>query len=669
MLKSRINFNPQQIQAISHGEGPVLVISGAGSGKTGVITHRVARLLSSGVPPERILCLTFTRKASQEMAERIESLTSSESVKKCFIGTFHAWGLIFLKKHASIFFPTSSFTLYDDNDRREALVNVLKDARIDFSGNIHRSYGEKISLAKNNLQQVDKSPEEIRAIYRLYDNFLTNRKACDFDDLLFIPYRILNSNTFLLEKYQNRYDYILVDEYQDTNRAQYALLQLIASVKPNIMAVGDDDQSIYSWRGAQIENILNFEKDFPDVTIIRLETNYRSSKNIIACANSLIINNRNRKEKKLIPTHPLGDKIHIFEASDPLTEAKKIVEFIQTRILREDCGYGDFAVLYRAKHQSKILKEIFSQSRIPYQAYGEIGFFDRKEIRDLLSFIKILLNPDDDISMLRVINLPRRIRESTLKKILNETIAQQETLYSFLKNLEHKPEKRDWLKASEKENLSVFIHFIDTYHSPKGKDTQNIFREFLDQVGYRQSLENVKENMNVKERREKNLEQFFEIMKKFFEKNYRSSLDAFLTRISMDWEEDKETSTMVSLLTMHAAKGLEFQHVFIVGFEENLIPFFKEGYLTLEEEERRLAYVALTRAKKTCSLSFCKTRKIQGNEIHNPPSRFLNEITSDYLIRNYGKNPEKPPAPTQKDRDLLRSKALDRMKALLQNNS
>lgn len=665
-------FNSSQQLAVDHGVGPALVLSGAGSGKTRVITHRVARLIKEGTAANRILCLTFTRKAAKEMHSRINNLIG-ETAQQAMITTFHAWGLLLLKRHAKSYLGLKNFTLYDENDRKEVLVNILRELNINFSGNLIRTYSEQLSNAKNYLQNPENCVGEIKPLYERYQRFLTNRKACDFDDLLLLPYEMFSKHPELLEKYQQKYNYILVDEYQDTNQAQYELLKFLAGGHQNLMVVGDDDQSIYSWRGARVENLLHFEQDFPNSKIIHLEMNYRSSKNIIQSANEIIHHNKTRMDKTLVPVHEQGEKIYVFEADDPYKEAERVVEQIQLKVFQHNLNYSDFAILYRAKHQSKPLKNALISSQIPYQAYGEINFFERKEIRDLISFAKLLVNPDDDLSFLRIINIPRRVREVTLNHLLKETHERSISVYQCIKLMERDSNLRLRIfKPAEWEKLAILIHFLESYQNPgagldnPGKECLVLFKEFITQVEFQSSITLANEADIVKERRNNNILYFYETLDKYLKKNPQGGLGGFLTYILIDMQEDDENElSMVNLLTIHASKGLEFPHVFIVGFEENLLPFFREGFPTSEEEERRLCYVALTRAQKTCTLSFCKRRKTLGGEVMNPPSRFLQEIKAENLIRDYGKFQEKPTPPSQGERDELRSKAFSKMRVLL----
>lgn len=664
-------LNSSQAQAVEHFQGPSLVLSGAGSGKTRVITHRLVRLLAKGVDAKKILCLTFTRKAAKEMKKRIDELVGNKSAKACTISTFHAWGLVFLKKHSHLFYSSKNFSLFDSNDQKEALTNVIKESnlskQIDFSGKEFRNLNEQLSLAKGNLLHPPESDESIREVYEKYQRFLKNRKAFDFDDLLFVPNQILSEHPDLLKRYENQYDFIMVDEYQDTNHAQYHLLKKLTGEKKNLMVVGDDDQSIYSWRGAQIKNILDFEKDFSNTKVIRLETNYRSTQNIIACANGIISNNLERKEKKLIAVKNQGEKLIIREAKSPFDEAVLVAELIRAKMFKENLNYNDFAVLYRAKHQNKPIKEIFASQKLPYQVSGEIDFFNRQEIRDILALAKLLINPQDDLSLLRMINKPKRMRENCLQKLLSLGVEEEISIYDLLHSDEDKIQKtlETILKPSEKDSLSLFFHFINSYQNLSGEDTSKDFRKFINDVEYLETIRLSKDTTLIKQRREENTEHFFEILQNYFTRKKKSSLKNFIQQISIDFSDDKEEKNLVNLLTIHAAKGLEFPHVFIIGMEENILPFSKEGFPTSMEEERRLCYVAITRAQKSCTLSLCKKRKSLEGEISNPPSRFLQEISNAFIIRQYGKFQEKPPEITEAEKVELSKKAFDRMKEIL----
>ncbi|XP_060085491.1 ATP-dependent DNA helicase Rep-like [Ylistrum balloti] len=472
----------------------------------------------------------------------------------------------------------------------------------------------------------------------------------------------------------------MVDEYQDTNHAQYHLLKLLSEKNKNLMVVGDDDQSIYSWRGARIKNILDFEKDFPKCKVIRLETNYRSTANIIACANNLISNNLERKQKKLIVASSSnrtqtqqGEKVLVHEAGNPLEEATKVADAIRAKMFKDNLNYGDFAILYRAKHQNKPIKEVFAQRKIPYQVWGEIDFFNRQEIRDLIALAKLLTHPQDDLSFLRMINKPRRMREVCLQKLLAFGSEIHSNIYELFHSQEKSIQKKidEILKPSEKDKLSVFFHFIDSYQNLQGEKTSEGFKKFINDVEYMSYLHLVKEKEETLQRREQNIEQFFVIIKKYFDNKKQSGLKSFIEQISIAYQKDlddqdeKNVKNMVNLLTIHNAKGLEFPHVFIVGMEENILPFFKDGFPTSLEEERRLCYVALTRAKESCTLSLCKKRKSLEGEVSNSPSRFLKEIPNEFLIRQYRGFNEKIPEPSEKEKIEMSKKAFSRMKEIL----
>jgi DNA helicase-2/ATP-dependent DNA helicase PcrA len=631
-------LNPVQRKAVEMTEGPVLIVAGAGSGKTRVLTHRVAYLLSEkGVHPWNILAITFTNKAAREMKERITALVGPEA-EEIWISTFHAMCVRILRRDGERIGYSRNFTILDVPDQVSVIKQILKEQNLDAKQHDPRSYLYWISRAKNRLQtpremqeQAEGFREEIAArIYEAYQNKLRANQSMDFDDLLMETVRLFRQVPDALDYYQRKFQYIHVDEYQDTNHAQYVLAKLLAAHHRNICVVGDSDQSIYAFRGADITNILDFERDYPDAEVIRLEQNYRSTHTILDAANGVISHNTQRKPKNLWTENGTGEPIRLFEAENEHEEAFFVAETV-LQGKREGRNYGDYAVLYRTNAQSRVLEEVLLKSNIPYRVVGGIKFYERKEIKDLLAYLRLVVNPDDDLSLRRVINVPRRgIGEGTMEKIVRYAEERGLSLYRALLEAEQMGLAPRFLRP-----LQSFTALIRDLHGmAEYLSARELTEEVLEKTGYRESLE--REGTLEAEGRLENIGEFLSVVQEFEQRSEDKSLVDFLTDLALlsdidtlDEEADEEA---VVLMTLHSAKGLEFPCVFLVGMEEGLFPHIR----SLEdddalEEERRLAYVGITRAKRELYLTRARIRSVFGHTVSHPPSRFLDEIPEHLL--------------------------------------
>ena len=632
-------LNDKQREAVMETDGPILVLAGAGSGKTRVLTTKVAYLvLEKDVLPENILAITFTNKAAKEMKERVHKMLGSDSYR-IQISTFHSFGLLLVKENYDKLGFDKNFTILDSDDVLTIIKRILKDMNLDPKVYNPRAIRNKISSAKNELMDSNyysrfansEYEEIVLEVFRKYEKKIAKNNSLDFDDLLLLPIKLFKENPDILKKYQERFKYILVDEYQDTNEAQYKMIKMLSAKYKNICVVGDIDQSIYGFRGANFRNILNFEKDYPEAKVIPLEENYRSTKNILNVANDIIKNNKQRKEKNLWTQNEDGPKIRYHRAYDEKDEANFVKNEIQKLI---DSGEprSSIAVLYRTNAQSRNMEEALLKDSIPYKVVGSFYFYNRKEIKDLICYLKLLYNPHDDVSLLRIINVPKRqIGPKTIENLSVKAVSNGTSLYEAIdsgKELQFKNLIEDIKRESENLSLTELVDLI------------------LDKSGMRHELETTK-TIEAEVRLE-NLEEFKSITKNFEENNGIIALDEFLDEISLvaDVSEHNENSDVVTLMTIHSAKGLEFDHVFIIGLEEGLFPHNNSLYDDDElEEERRLCYVAVTRAKKTLTLVNAKRRMIYGNTSVNPPSRFISEIDDKYLE----KDPEKDTQVFDKD--------------------
>ena len=619
------NLNDKQKEAVNVTEGPLLVIAGAGSGKTKVLTTKVAHLvLDCNVSPENILAITFTNKAAREMKDRIISMVGNIAYQ-IQISTFHSFGLSILKNHYDKVGLEKNFTILDSDDCNTLIKNILKDMNVDEN---YKGIRNIISNNKNSLispveyeRFVNTDYDKIvLEVYERYQNRLKRNNSVDFDDLLYLPIVLFKNNKDVLEEYQNKYKYVLIDEYQDTNEAQYKLTKMICSKYKNICAVGDDSQSIYSWRGSNYRNILNFEKDYPNCKTVYLEQNYRSTKTIINASNDVIKNNKNRKDKNLWTDNEEGALIEYNTLANEKDEAYYVVSEIN-KLIDEGIDYKDIAILYRTNAQSQTMEKELVLNNIPYKIVGSQYFYNRKEIKDLMAYLKLIYNKDDDVSLLRIINVPRRkIGKVTIENLINKANDLNTSIFDAIsssKELEFKELINDFRDKKDSMSLVDFVSYV------------------LDKSGLLHELES--EKTIESETRIENLNEFKTVAYQFEEMYGIISLEDFLSEISLvsDITEYKSNDNAVTLMTIHLAKGLEFGNVFIIGLEESIFPHFNSFNSEEElEEERRLCYVALTRAKNRLYLLNASSRAIYGNRVRNPESRFIKEINPKYIKFN-----------------------------------
>lgn len=616
-------LNEKQKEAVMHTDGPLLILAGPGSGKTRVLTNKIAYLLQTKkVLPIQVLAITFTNKAAKEMKERLYQLIGKE-INDMQLSTFHSFGLRIIKENYNEFGLNKTFTILDESDSVSLIKRILKEINIDEKVVNPKYIKNKISSAKNNLvdnveyskYSKSKIEEVVSEVYRKYQEALLQSSSVDFDDLLYLPVKLLKSNKDILSQYMELFKYIYVDEYQDTNEAQYILIKMIASKYKNITVVGDESQNIYSWRGANYKNILNFESDYKDATIILLEQNYRSTKTIINAANNVIKNNREKKEKNLWTENEEGNKIIYVRTKDEKDEVNTAIEEIIR--LNKEINLKDIAILYRTNAQSRTIENKFLERNIPYKIIGAYTYYNRKEIKDLISYLNIINNQKDDISFLRCINTPKRGIGKKAIEELEKRARNKGSLFEYIesgKELEFKSMILSIIEKKDKISLTELVDLILT--------SSGMIEEYK------------KENSPESLSRIENLNEFKSITKEFENLTGNLSLEDFLSGISLlsDMENTKENKDAVSLMTMHSAKGLEFDVVFILGLEEDIFPHFNSSTDTSDlEEERRLFYVAITRSKKYLYLLNTKERMLYGKRNNNMPSRFIHEIDSKYI--------------------------------------
>ena len=631
-------LNKEQQQAVQHTEGPLLILAGAGSGKTKVLTVRVAYLLAQGVNPYEILAITFTNKAAKEMKSRVEGLVG-DVANRIWLSTFHSFCAKFLRFEIDSFLGyNSNFTIYDTSDSQAVIKSALKALNLDDKYYPVGAMIAAISDAKNQLlfasdfrkQARDFYQQKVADVYEYYERELRKNNALDFDDLLLVAVKLLQSNAAVLDKYSHRFRYVMIDEYQDTNHAQYLLAKLLASHWKNIAVVGDADQSIYAWRGADIQNILDFEKDYPNCTSIKLEQNYRSTKIILDAANAVIDNNEGRPEKNLWTDKIEGAKIQHFTAQSEHEEAAFIGDTIAKKHDIHDVPYGDMAILYRTNAQSRVLEEALIKRALPYTMVGGTKFYDRKEIKDVLAYLRVLYNPFDDLSLLRIINVPKRsIGATTVAKLQDYAREKGTSLFMTLTQLH----LIDSIKGKTKEKLEEFGILIFTLVSEmEDKTVLDILESILDRTGYLAQLEESTDPQD--QARAENIGELLSVAKDFQDTNPSGTVEDFLEQVALvnDVDSFEQEEAKVTLMTLHAAKGLEFPIVFLCGLEEGLFPHSRTLMNPEEiEEERRLAYVGITRAEKELYISNATTRTVFGRTSSYLPSRFIDEIPEELV--------------------------------------
>lgn len=619
----KLELNQNQQKAVNHIDGPMLVLAGAGSGKTKVLTNRIANLIDNGISPYNILAITFTNKAAKEMKDRVISLIGG-TASSIQISTFHSLGLRILKENYSLLGYERNFTIIDSDDVLTIIKKIMKDLNMSKEHYNPREIKNKISSAKNEMMDVEKFSKiefdhKIVEVYKTYQKKLKQGNSVDFDDLLILPIKLFKNYPSVLEEYQDRYKYILIDEYQDTNEAQYTFTRLLSAKYRNIFVVGDNDQAIYAFRGANYKNILNFEKDYPEAKTILLEENYRSTKNILNAANSVIKNNRERKDKNLWSSNETGDKIKYKKVSTEKEEASFVVEEIKN-LLSQGITEEQIAVLYRTNAQSRTIEEELLKKNIKYRVVGSFYFYNRKEIKDLLCYLRLINNHKDDVSLLRIINTPKRgIGEKTINNLITSAEENNTSLYDTItsgKELAFKELIEELTKDSEKLSITELVDTI------------------LEKSGIKKELSSSK--LLEDEIRLENLNEFKGVTQTYEEEQGNANLEDFLEEISLvsDITEHQDSASRVSLMTVHSVKGLEYNYVFIIGMEEGIFPHYNainDGTNSAIEEERRLCYVAITRAKKKLYITSADSRMLFGNTTRNLPSRFINEIDKEYI--------------------------------------
>lgn len=646
-------LNDRQCEAVKHTEGPLLITAGAGSGKTKVLTCRIAHLLELGVAPYRILAITFTNKAAKEMKERVTNLVGAQA-DSIWLSTFHSFCAKLLRFEVDGFHGyTRNFTIYDSSDQLVLVKDCLKKLNLDDKQFMPRSVLGTISSAKNILMDAkafaakasDFYEQKVADVYALYQEKLRENNAVDFDDLLFLAVRLLQEKEDVREKYQSRFQYILVDEYQDTNHAQYALTKILAARWRNICVVGDADQSIYAWRGADIRNIIDFTRDYPDAASIKLEQNYRSTKTILHAANAVIDNNESRPKKTLWTENPAGNKIIHYQAQTEHDEADYIAGVIYNRHEISHEPYGDMAILFRTNAQSRVLEEKLMRYAIPYTMVGGTKFYDRKEIKDVLAYLRLLYNPEDSLSLTRIINVPKRnIGATTMEHVAAYAEEQGISLFEALSSTDEIPVTKR--ARTSLENFAAMI--FDLLNDIEGKDVLSLIETVIKQTGYGDMLDKEAEHDPQGESRKENVGEFLSVAKDYMDSNPDGNLQDFLENVALvsDVDDFESSDSKVTLMTLHAAKGLEFPVVFLTGLDEGLFPHSRTLLDPAQvEEERRLAYVGITRAERQLYVTNAITRTMYGRISAYMPSRFLAEIPPQ-LMEDYHRKSAMPQSRT-----------------------
>ncbi|KXS44478.1 MULTISPECIES: DNA helicase PcrA [unclassified Candidatus Frackibacter] len=641
-------LNPQQKEAVQYVEGPLLVLAGAGSGKTRVLTHRIAYLIQEkGVDPYNILAVTFTNKAASEMQERIEKLIAKDS-EALWMSTFHSIAVRILRREANKLGYDNNFVIYDTTDQKSVIKDIIKnELDLDTKQFKPRSILNQISNAKNELVDVDTYQERVGSyferivgeVYELYQTRLKNNNAFDFDDLIMKTVELFSEYELVLEYYQERFKYILIDEYQDVNHAQYKLVNLLAREYQNICVVGDDDQGIYGFRGADISNILNFEKDYPDVKVVKLEQNYRSTEKILDAAFYVVRNNQGRKPKKLWTDNVGGEPLQLYKAHNEREEAQYIAKEILKNRANGDLDYSDFAILYRTNAQSRVLEDVLIKEGIPYRMVGGLKFYDRKEIKDILGYLRLIYNPADDVSLQRIINVPKRGVGATTVQRLNEFANDNNiSLYEAVQRVD----EISTISSRFSAKVSKFGAIISYLRQQADEvDALELARKLLDETGYLRMLQ--EEGTDQARSRVENIKELLTVIEEYVNEGDDTSIGGFLEEVALvaDIDNLEDDADAIIMMTLHSAKGLEFPVVFLSGMEEGLFPHSRSLDATEDiEEERRLCYVGMTRAEEKLYLTHAVARRVYGKDSYNPPSRFLSEIPDD-LFANQKKESQK----------------------------
>ncbi len=651
---SLAGLNPQQLEAVRHIEGPALILAGAGSGKTRVITFRIAYLLSRNIPPAHILAVTFTNKAAEEMRKRVQSILPGQNLRDLIISTFHSFGVRILRKYINHLGYKSNFCIYTEQEKRSLIRKVVREQLSGIAGSFLESAEYQISQWKNDLlgpadlndTHLDTEKKFfLREVYQHYQLMLQAMNAVDFDDLILLAVKLWREFPEVLEECRARFSYIMVDEFQDSNFAQYEMMRVLASGCENLFVVGDDDQSIYGWRGADVRHILNFEHDYPGAKVVFLEQNYRSTNTILEAANNVIGKNPERKEKRLWSDLGQGYRIDWIVVNDENHEADWVAQKIQKINQEFQIPFRDFAILYRSNAQSRAFELVFRKLNIPYVVFGGQNFFERKEVKDLIAYLNIIINPTDDISLLRIINCPRRgIGETTIIKLIDHSHKNHLPIFYCLRNELNQLA----LNASARDNLVDFFSLIEEYryHFQHSENLSGILNRFIESIVYRKELELLYKSDEQVEARWQNVEELVNALGKSQEENPDLTLADFVDQISLGIEDGnsepgkkQKDDRSVKLMTVHSAKGMEFPFVFMVGMEERIFPHEKSVSEDGLMEERRLCYVAITRAQRHLMLVQARQRFRYGRSQTSTPSRFFEEIPEHLIYRRIENGP------------------------------
>lgn len=665
-------LNDKQKEAVFHTEGPLLILAGAGSGKTRVLTHRIACLMEEKqVKPWNILAITFTNKAAGEMRERVDKLVG-DAAGKVWVSTFHSACVRILRREIGWIGFDTNFAIYDTEDQKSLMKNVCKQLQVDTRLYKERALLSVISAAKDELvspqefalqAQGNFRQETIARVYAEYQRQLKHSNALDFDDLIMKTVELFQANSDILNEYQERFRYIMVDEYQDTNTAQFKLVSLLAAKYRNLCVVGDDDQSIYKFRGANIQNILGFEKTFPDAEVIKLEQNYRSTQNILNAANTVIAHNKGRKEKKLWTANGEGDKVRVRSFMSAYDEAEIIAGEIAAKVRKQEAQYGDFAILYRTNAQSRMFEEKFLMANIPYKIIGGVNFYARKEIKDLLAYLKTIDNARDDIAVRRILNVPKRgIGTTTINRVQEYATEHNISFYEALSEISKIP--GGGRAAAKIESFVSLIRILRTQEDYFG--VQELLQEVIDRTGYVKELE--ADDTEEARARIENIDELINKAASYEEDAEEPSLEGFLSEVALvaDIDSMDNDTGRVILMTLHSAKGLEFPQVYLTGMEDGLFP----GYMSVDsedpdalEEERRLCYVGITRAMQELTLTYAKRRMTHGETHYNRPSRFLSELPEELLKKEKREEQEKQESKPRVQDSYMPAKSIFQTKA------
>ncbi len=613
------SLNEAQASAVKHIDGPLLILAGAGSGKTKTITSRLAYLLDVvGIAPNNTLTLTFTNKAAKEMQARAFSMINPTSYPP-LLCTFHKFGLLFLKFHIHLLKRQNNFVVIDTEDKKRIIKKINSEMPLPLIASEISRYKNSLLSPSQAYEQAElKNYQQIAKIYEEYEAYLHENNLVDFDDLLSLTYKLLDENPTLAQETSKKYQYIMIDEYQDTNELQFRLLKKLCSAHNNLCVVGDDDQSIYGWRGANVRNILEFHEDFKETVVVKLEENYRSKAAILKVANELIQHNRSRLGKKLLPTRQGGDDVITLSSHDENEEARKIATKIST-LISQGTSPKEIAILYRVNALSRSLEEGLNRGGIPYKLVGGLRFYDRAEVKDLISYIRLITNPHDNFSMKRVINKPKRgLGKASVEKIELAAITKTMSMYDYIKQTPQ-AELEALVKKKNTQTLKKFVADIDEIILVAEHSTY----EFIDVLEERFKLKDIYKSMPDANERIANMDEFYGLFRDFIKQSPEATLDEFLNELTLQSEQDAVEGESIYIMSIHASKGLEFEHLFIIGLEEGFLPIIGDGSDT--EEERRLGYVAFTRAKDTLTLSHVNSRFYKGRRTDLSKSRFLTE--------------------------------------------